>query len=303
MRTGSTIDNTDMKNGILIPMERSRRLLEKARSYVADMERFLADTSVAVTVLLDALPFADTELRLKILPLLGYAGRDRVLWPLYRLMRASSEDERVRSSAAVQLGLAASLSHDPTVLAEELIANLDHAEPQVRSSCALALGWEGNWPALKSLMPLLADPDREVQAAAVTALSSVGDRRVFDLLIDRLESGTMEEQRSILLNLWRFSEQVPHVADAYFGCMHKIPPDLRADALDGLAMVPVSSTLLHGYRRLLMDEDAGIRRQVLRNLAALKPVDYAPLKDTLRLMLTDSDGRVRQAATRLLAAI
>jgi hypothetical protein len=30
-----------------------------------------------------------------------------------------------------------------------------------------------------------------------------------------LKTGTVEEQRSILLNLWRFAERVPHVEDVY----------------------------------------------------------------------------------------
>ena len=190
-----------MKTGTLIPLNRPDRLLEKARVYLADMEAFLSDTSCAVTVLLDALPHADTALILKILPLLGYAGKERVLWPLYHLMIEASKDEQIRSSAAVQLGLAVSLSDDPSALKAELIENLSHPKPSVRSSSALALGWEGNWPAVEALMEHLPDPDRDVQAAVVAALSSVGDVRVFDLLKARLETGTMEEQRSILLNI------------------------------------------------------------------------------------------------------
>ncbi len=291
----------NMKTVTLVPMKRPERLIEKAQNYLADMEAFFLDTPDAVTIMLDALPHADTEFILKMLPLLGVAGKDRVLWPLYRLMRGGSADDSVCLSAAVQLGLAASLSNDSSALRAELIKNLSHPEASVRSNCALALGWEGNWPAVESLMAHLSDPDRNVQAAAIAALTSVGDLRVFDLLTARLERGTAEEQRSILLNLWRFAEKIPQVEDVYLGSMETLSPDLRVDALSGLAMVPLSATILNRYRQLLKEEDLRIRRQVLEILSAEDPVDYASLKDILCVLLADKDAQVRQAATRLLA--
>ena len=291
----------DMKTGTLIPMNRADRLLRKARVYLADIEAFLAEPAVAVAALLDALPYADTALILKMLPLLGYAGKERVLWPLYHLMLEDSHEEQVRHAAAVQLGLAASLSSDPSALKSQLIENLNHPDPIVRSSCALALGWQGNWPAVKSLMVLMPDPDRNVQDATVAALSSVGDVRVFNLLTARLEIGTVEEQRLILLNLWRFADQVPHVENVYLGCMQTLLPDLRVDALSGLAMLPFSTTILKSYLHLLGDEDLRVRRQVLENLSAAEPVDDGQLKKILYGLLSGEDDQVRQAAIRLLA--
>jgi HEAT repeat protein len=282
-------------------MNRPDRLLEKARGYLADMEAFLAEPAFAVGVLLDALPHADTALIVRMLPLLGYAGKDRVLWPLYHLMLEASKAESLRHLAAVQLGLAASLSDDPSALKAALIEKLNHPNPSVRSRCALALGWEGNWPAVTSLMVHMPDPDRNVQDAVVAALSSVGDVRVFDLLSARLETGTVEEQRSILLNLWRFAEQVPRVEAVYLGCMEMLLPELRLDALSGLALLPLSTAILKRYRQLLGDEDLRIRRQVMENLSAEAPVDDEQLKAILYGLLSDKDAQIRQAALRLLA--
>ena len=290
-----------LKTGVLLPMNRPGRLLEKARGYLTDMDAFLAEPAVAVEVLLDALPHADTDLILKMLPLLGYAGKDRVLWPLYHMMHEVSKDEQVRHSAAVQLALAASLSKDPSALNAELMEQLDHPNPSVRSGCALALGWQGNWPAVEALMVHMPDSDRTVQDAVVAALTSMGDVRVFDLLIARLETGTLEEQRCILLNLWRFSEQVSRVETAYLGCMETLVPELRVDALSGLGMLPFSTTILEGYLRLLGHEDLRVRRQVLENLAAVEPVDDEHLKETLYGLLADEETQIRQAAIRLLA--
>lgn len=290
-----------MNTGVLIPMNRPERLLGKVRGYLADTEAFLAEPVVAVAVLLDALPHADTELIMRMLPFLGFAGKDRVLWPLYNLMLEASKDERVRHSAAVQLGLAASLSNDPSVLKAELIEKLDHPNPSVRCSCALALGWEGNWPAVESLMVHMADPDRNVQDAVVAALASMGDVRAFDLLITRLKTGAVEEQRSILLNLWRFAEQIPRVETVYLSCMETLLPELRVDALSGLSMLPVSTTILKGYQQLLRDEDPRIRRQVLENISAAEPIDDEQMKEILFGLLADEDTQIRQAAIRLLA--
>lgn len=290
-----------MSTGSLLPLNRPGRLIKKVRGYLADMQAFLADTPGAVTVLLDALPYADTALILKMLPLLGYAGKDRAQWPLFHLILEASKDEPVSRLAAVQLGLAASLSQDSSALKAALIKNLNHPEPSIRSSCALALGWEGNWPAVKTLIEHLPDPDRDVQAAVVAALSSVGDARVFNLLTAHLEKGMPEERRSILLNLWRFAEQIPHVEAVYIRYMQTISSELRLDALTALAMIPLSTTILDAYRRLLVDADHRIRRQVLENLSITDPANYAPLKDMLRPLLTDKDAKVRQTAIRLLA--
>jgi len=299
--TGNTAGTNDMTTGVLIPMNRTDRLLEKARDYVADMEAFLSEPAVAVAFLLDALPHADTSLILKMIPLLGYAGKERVLWPLYNLMLEAAKDEPVRRSAAVQLGLAASMSDDPSALTAALIEKLSHPNPSIRSSCALALGWEGNWPAVKPLMAHMPDPDHNVQDAVVAALSSMGDSRVFDLLTARLKIGTVEEQRSILLNIWRFAEQIPRVEEVYLGCMETLSPDLRVDALSGLAMVPLSTAILNSYLQLLADDDFSIRRQVLENLSGEEPIDDARLKELLLVLLADKDAQIRQAAIRHLA--
>lgn len=263
------------------------------------MDVFLSDTAGAVTILLDCLPYADAPLILKMLPLLGYAGKDRVLWPLYHLMLGDSADDQIRRSAALQLGLAASLSEDTSRLKSELIKNLNHPESSVRSCCALALGWEGNRPAVSALMACLQDPDRDVQAAAVVALSSVGDGRVFDHLTARLESGALEEQRNILLNLWRFTEQNPRVEEIFLNWLERPKPDLRLDTLSALGMVPLSTAILDVYGRLLKDEDPQIRLQVVENLSTIDTTDYEPLKEDLRSLLADKDSWVRQAVIRL----
>ena len=110
-----------MKTGTLIALDHSNRRLSKAHALLEDPARLLNDPEGGVDVLLNALPHADTSIVLKIIPLLGYAGRDRVLWPIYRLMAEPHCGEQVRNLMAIQLGLAASLSDDPSALNRTLI--------------------------------------------------------------------------------------------------------------------------------------------------------------------------------------
>ena len=284
----------------LIALDRSGRLLNKAREYLANVDLFLADTVGALDHLLEALPHADTKLQLKMLPLLGYVGKDRVLWPLYHLVMDPSANDQVRRLAAIQLGLAASSSDDPAALKTELINQLNrHPEVAVRSNCALALGWLGNRPAVTALLDHLQDSDRDVQTAVVTALSSVADERVFDRMVAHLENGNLEVQRCILLNLWRFNEQRSRVEAIYLGWLNRSATDLHVDVLSALGMIRLSPDILDLYRRLLADKDATIRYQVVENLSSADPNAYASIKDNLDGLLKDDDARVRQAAIRL----
>jgi HEAT repeat protein len=289
-----------MKNKTIVPLDRIERLLKKANLYLSDMEALLDDAPGSVTILIDALPCADTSLKLKILPLLGTAGKDRALWPLFHLVTASTGEEAVGRSAAVQLGLAASLSKDPEPINTALIDHLGHPDAPVRSACALALGWEGNHRAVPALMEHLRDPDRDVQAAVIAALSSVGDLHLFDFFTQRLETGGLEEQRSILLNLWRFGEKNSRVERIYLDCLDRLSPELARDILSALTMIPFTPTVLSIYRRMLDENDPVIRRQVLENLEALDPAEYEALQDILNGLLDDADPRVRQTAIRLL---
>ena len=183
-----------MNTATLILLDRPGRLLKKTRGYLADMEMFISDPVGAVTILLDTLPYADTALILKILPLLGYAGKDRALWPLYHLMMETSADDQICRSAALQLGMAASLSEDPSRLKSELINNLNHPESSVRSCCALALGWEGNRPAVSALMASLQDP--RIRHQVVENLSAV-DTTDYDPLKEILRSLLADKDPSV----------------------------------------------------------------------------------------------------------
>jgi HEAT repeat protein len=223
------------------------------------------------------------------------------LWPLYNLVVDPSTDDQIRRSAAIQLALAASLSDDPEALEAELIEKLNHhPAAMVRSNCALALGWRGNRSSVNALLERIQDPDRDVQTAVVVALSSMGDDRIFDYLMAHLEAGCLEVQRSIMLNLWRFNEHLSRVEAIYLGWLNRPVTELHMDVLSALGMIPLSADILDVYQRLLMEADSTIRYQIVENLTSADPREYASIEDSLHALLNDKDGRIRQAAIRLI---
>jgi HEAT repeat protein len=292
-----------MKTAKLIPMDREHRLQKKVNQYISNSELFFSNASDAVTLFLDALPHADSQLLLKMLPLLGCAGDDRVLWPLFHLITSKSLDDPLRASASIHLGLAASLSQNPTTIRNALIEKLNHPNPAIRCSCALSLGWKGNSPAIGPLAAHLSDADQDVRAAVIAALSSVEGIDVLALLENRLEYGTKEELRVIFLHLWRFRKHISQVEDIYIKHITKVDTDLRLDILVGLAMLPLSPKLIDLYRSFLVDKHARIRHQILENLSTVSPLEYKALKHHLRQLLDDEDARVRQAAIKLFARL
>ena len=287
-------------SGSIIPMDRAHRLLRKARPYLTDLAHFLTDTKTAVSVLLDAMPHADRPTLLTMIPLVGYGGRDRALLPLYRLMLENIGDESIRTAAAVQLGVAASLSMEVNDIRTRLIVDLDHADSRIRCACSLALGWEGNTAAADVLLNHLTDPDGDVQAAVVTALASLGDPALFSRLTHCMPTAAVDVRRSILLNLWRFQDRVEQVEKWYIDTLPTIEAALRQDLLDGLAMLTLSPAILDLYRTLLDDPDPRIRRQVLENLLANDAAALRPLMPIFHRHAMDQDPGVRRAAIRLL---
>ena len=292
-----------MKTGKLIPLDRKRRLITKVRQYTSNAERFFSDSFSAVTLFLDALPHADSGMLSKMLPLLGSVGDDRVLWPLFDLISSGPMDESLRTSTAIHLALAASLCENPLAIRNAMIERLDDPDAAIRSSCALSLGWEGNGPAVKPLAAHLCDPDHEVRAAVVAALSSIEDENVLSLLQERIKCGTKDEQRLIFLHLWRFRKYLHRVEDIYIENMVGADADLQLDMLAGLAMLPFSAKQLDLYRLFVTDGNARVRRQVLKNLSAVSPFEYDALKTPLRKLLVDEDAQVRQAAIKLFTRI
>lgn len=287
-----------MKKSNVILFQSRARLQKKAQIYVEDPERFLEEREQAVPLLLKALKHVDRSLKSQILLLLGgFAGED-VVWPLFHLLTDPGEDEEVRHDAAIQLSVTGSFLREPQALVDQLVAALKNTDPVVRAGAAFALGWRGNAPAAIPLIELLYDSDVQVQQAAVNALSNLQDDRILGLLLDRLNHASLEQRRSILYNLWRFSDQRETVAEVYRSILDRAEDELRVDALVLLGMIGGMKRHLPAYRKFLRDPDARIRELAYKELAGLTSQELVAFRSDIEAGLADPEAKVKRAALK-----
>lgn len=288
-----------MKNKI-IPFQSQKRLLEKSRVYIDNLELFLNQRDIAVPILLKSLQHADRQLKQRIILLLGGLAKQEIAWPLYNLMNDSAEDESVRRDASVQLSVTMPFLKRPQALIDRLMQDLRGKEPELRANAAFALGWKGNAQAAIPLIERLYDPESQVQQAAVNALANLQDDRIFGLLLERFEHADLEQRRSILYNLWRFGARRAEAAKVYLGCIDRQHDELRFDALVLLGLVSKARDHLGVYRKCMTDTDPRIRELAFRGLAAIAPPELEPFRDEIEAGLTDPEMTVKRAAITIL---
>jgi HEAT repeat protein len=283
----------------IIPFDCRERLLLKVRGYLSAVDELIRDGDQGIDVLLKAFDFADDDLKVKIVIMLGTIARPRVIWSLLDIMRDPELEESIRQAAAIQISVVGAFLNDTDDLVAELLSDLDDKAPFARANAAFALGWEGNMKAAPDLIDCLSDEDMEVQQAAVNALSNLRDDSLFTLLAQRLQKGAKEQQRSILYNLGHFPSRHGEVARICRSYLHHIDADLRYDALVVLHSVsePVEDLVL--YEHCLDDSDMRIRELALMQLRKIERSFLKPLMPKIRAMVNDPRARVRQAATRL----
>ncbi len=293
----SIVDKSGGMNKSNVILFQSRaRLQKKAQVYIEDPKRFLEEREQAVPLLLKALKHADRSLKSRIVLLLGgFAGED-IVWPLYRLLTDPGEEEEVRHDAAIQLSVTGSFLRQPQALIDQLVAALKNTDPTVRAGAAFALGWRGNAAAAIPLIELLYDPDVQVQQAAVNALSNLQDDRILGLLLDRLNHAPLEQRRSILYNLWRFSDRLETVTEVYLRILDHTEDELRVDALVLLGMIGGMKHHLSAYQKFLKDTNARIRELAYKELAGLTPQELVAFRSDIEAGLADPEAKVKRAA-------
>ena len=174
---------------------------------------------------------ADGGLKREITFVLGTFAKEQVVWPLYEIMIASSEDEEARHNAAIQLSVIGPFLKDPQPLVDRLLKEIESPDPERRLHATFAIGWAGNYQAATALIARLYDSDRRVQQTAVNALCNLRDHKILDLLIDRLDHGPLEQKSAILYNLWRFDSSGERVKETYLKYLEHEEADIRLDAL------------------------------------------------------------------------
>jgi len=289
-----------MNKGNIINFEPKKRLLKKVDSYIESVELFLEEQDKSVPLLLKAFKDADDKLKHKIMFLLGSFAKQEAAWPLYQIMIDPDESEEIRHSASIQLSVISPFLKEPQPLIDQLLEDLKSPDPELRLNAAFALGWEGNTQAAIPLIELLYDPDVDVQATAVNALSNLRDDRILGLMLERLEHGPREQKRTILFNLWRFYSKREEVVSIYLKYLNHEDADLRFDALVLLATMTEAMEHIATYRKCLKDKDPRIRALALKELNEVSTKDLLELRSELRDMLSDPDMEVKQAAIKLL---
>ena len=290
-----------MKKNQVIKLEPKERILAKARNYVESVESFLEESDQAIPLLLKAMKYADRDFRREIIIVLGSFAKEQIVWPLYDLMTDPLEDEESRHDAAIQLSVIAPFLKDPQPLADRLAEEIVSPDPDRRFHATFATGWEGNSQAAIALIERLYDSDPRVQQTAVNALCNLRDDRILDLLLDRLNNGSLEQKKIILFNLWRFHSKQEEVTKIYLKCLHDENPEIRFDALVCMGPITEVRDHLEVYRACLRDKDGRIRELALKRLSEEAGESVLEsLREEVKPFLDDPDMKIKSAALEIL---
>jgi HEAT repeat protein len=198
-------------------------------------------------------------------------------------------DAIVRANAAM-------LMADQPVMGDfrDLVRALDDPDPNIRRSCARALGQLKNPEALKPLFRLLGDDNWFVRAETATAFGKIGDPRSVGWLIQLLTDDDGYVRYSAITALHELASDSSHLLlrrgldsarpEQQFGIAVAL-----AKLKDPVALGPLASAI--------HDTDAGVRRQAAE---ALGECGQPEATNALTVLLKDSDTNVcKQAAEGL----
>jgi HEAT repeat protein len=287
----------------LIPFDRKKRLIGRARVYLEAEDRFRQEQDVAVDRLVRAFEVADANLQLRIVTLLGRVPSIRVASACVKWLADQDLKEEIRQQMAVQLSLVLPRLAQAQQLNKRLIIFLGDKNPDLRMYAAYALGWPKNHEALVPLAARLADDDLQVQVAAVDALVNLELAPAFAYLKERLTLASQVQKRSILVNLWRFQDRTAEVLAIYRLYLKDADPDIRLEVLAVLDKVATEVELLIRYRGGLKDHDMRIRNLALSRLQILPPNRLQALVPDIRPLTNDPEETIRTAAQQLLALL
>ncbi len=288
-----------MRNKI-IQFDPKERILEKVEEYLECKDRLLEERNAAIPLLLKALKYADHGLKQKIVILLGAFADSDVVWPLYELLADPTENEEIRYLASMQLKMLFPTLEDKQPLIDRLFKDIESDDSEMRVYAAGALGWRGNFQAAIPLVSLLYDSDMDVMQAAVNSLTELGDDRVFNVLLDRLRNGPVEQKRCILFSLWHLDSMHDEVIEIYREFLQNEHVELRYDALMLLRSVTEPGECLDAYLKCLKDEDPRIRVLALERIGESAKNNLQNCKKKILSMISDPDTEVQATAKKIM---
>lgn len=287
----------------IIQFDPGQRILNKVGHYLEFKDKFFEDRGTAVSLLLNALKYADNELKQKIILLLGSFAKQEVAWPLYNILTNGEENDEIRYIAALQLRVIFPVLKNPQPLIDRLLKDIDSLDTEMRIYAASALGWNGNFQAAIALTALLFDPDIDVMQAAVSALTDLGDDRILTVLLNLLKHGSVEQKRCILFNLWHLDSRKDEVLGVYLDFLEDDNAELRYDALVLLRAVTEPEECLEAYIRCLNDEDPRIRLLALESIGEADKDKIVNFKKKIAAMYADPDFEVQAAAKKIMSQL
>lgn len=276
------------------------RVLKKVDKFLESKELFFEDRETAIPLLLNALKYADSALKQKIILLLGSSAKQEIAWPLYKMLSDPMENEEIRYIAAIQLRVISPTLKNPQPLIDRLLMDLESDDPEMRIYAASALGWNGNFQAAIPLIALLFDSDVDVMQAAVNSLTDLGDDRIFTILSDRLKNGTLDQKRCILFNLWHLTSKQDEVIELYLDYLNNPNAELRYDALVLLRALTEPEECLDAYIKCLNDDDSRIRLLALECIGEADKNEIIDFKKKIAAMYADPDLDVQAAAKKII---
>lgn len=255
-----------MTKNKIIPFQTPEIFLRQAEAYLNQPDLILADKSKAVPMLQKAFQFADLVFKKEImLNLVSLVPEEISCW-LYKIMTDEDQEDELRYQAAIDLSLSAEHLENTTQVIETLIMDARSDDPDIRLLSTIALGWRENHQGVLPLLERVFDKDEFVQQAAINSLTNIRDDRVLPFLLDRLESAPQLQKRSILSNLYYFSDQENKIKPVYLKMLESSDPELRLDALANVITLYPMEEMFRKYKKLLADPEVQIRKTVLRTL-------------------------------------
>ena len=279
------------------------RVLSKVDKFLESKELFFEDRETAIPLLLNALKYADNALKQKIILLLGSSAKKEIAWPLYKMLSDPSENEEIRYIAAIQLRVLFPTLKNSQPLIDRLLRDLESEDPEMRMYAACAMGWNGNFQAAIPLIALLFDSDMDVMQSAVSALTDLGDDRIFTILSERLKYGALEQKRCILFNLWHLTSKQDEVIDVYLDYLKNPNAELRYDALVLLKALTEPEECLDAYIQCLNDDDSRIRLLALECIGEADKKQIIDFKKKIAAMYADPDLDVQAAAKKIMSQL
>ncbi len=285
----------------VINFDVKQRLIHQATLYINNPHLVIENREKAIAVLLKALRLGDLDLRRQILLLLGSFAKEKVIWPLFQIMCDEDEPDELRDQAAIHIGVLGAFFSDSQTLNRRLISILENEEEDkdLRVRAILALGWEGNIHAVLPLLDCLYDPDEEIQEVAVNALCNLRDSRVVRFLGGRLRNASVDQKRTILFNLIRFTDRKEEVKALFLEELEQGNSALRLDVLILLNQLEGDKKDIEIYRKYLTDNDPRVRALVIERLGELNAIS---IEETVKF-LDDPSMNVKSVALKVLESL